>query len=281
MRYLSIVVLLLFTISAQAQTDSLQTRTEYKAEDDEISTAELKRFFRYITRANVEEKTLIKVGIWPAAANQITTFNVRPFFQFGLSTDLSIERKLTPAFSVLVGFNNYLQFNSSEILVPSSGPPVVGPTAAYTSRTTTNLTFVKAGIRHYYAMPKRIRTGKSANNFSGNYVGLQLSQPLLFVRRVKTQDQFGQNGQTYILRTTVDWVRRASSRDNRVVQDSYLPAISMFWGIQRRLGERGYVDLNLGPEIALGNPAANLSEYIASRQYGVALQFNASVGFGL
>lgn len=63
MRCLQTILLALLTLTAQAQSDSV--RTEYKTEDESISKSEIKRFIRYITRANVEEKTLVKVGFWP------------------------------------------------------------------------------------------------------------------------------------------------------------------------------------------------------------------------
>ncbi len=78
-----------------------------------------------------------------------------------------------------------------------------------------------AGIRYYYSLPGRIKKGKSANNFSANYFSLQ------------SNNSWGQgyefDGKSYVPQGT-----------------SFNSTVSLLYGIQRRLGKRGYLDFNLG-----------------------------------
>ena len=234
MRYLQTILFALLTLTAQAQTDSV--RTEYKTEDESISKSEVKRFIRYVTRANVEEKTLIKVGIWPATINNnITATNRR--LQFGLNADFAVEQKLTPSFSMHVGLATnwqYTEFESPGILnlyapmIPTRGD-------VYTTRVSQSDVRWKLGLRYYHSMAKRIRTGRSANNFSGNYIAIQALQPILSQNGYKSYNVIDRD--VYTESARILFSSRTSLR------------LSLQYGIQRRLGKRGYFDVNAGPEI--------------------------------
>lgn len=71
--------------------------------------------------------------------------------------------------------------------------------------------------RVYFDMPGRIRKGRNANNFSGNYFGLEVSQAELF----------GQTGEVHVL---PERERTAALR----------------FGVQRRLFRYGYFDVSYG-----------------------------------
>ncbi|MFD2572440.1 hypothetical protein ACFSUS_17505 [Spirosoma soli] len=90
--YLFLGYLSISLINAEAQTDSV--RTEYRTEDEKVSKEEIKRLIRYITRANVEEKTLIKFG---GILTSATFSRIGGKFSAGLNTELTIERKLSPS----------------------------------------------------------------------------------------------------------------------------------------------------------------------------------------
>lgn len=91
--------------------------------------------------------------------------------------------------------------------------------------------------RWYFAMPKRIREGRGANNLSGNYFGLELEQ------------------------------------ESRINDDTYRAA-SVRFGIQRRLFRYGYFDMSYGvgvrdfPQTVYGNAA---TQFFADARLGVGL----------
>ena len=89
MKTLYFISVLLLAMTAQAQTDSV--RTTYQTEDAAVSRSELQRLIRYITRADVEEKTLVKLGFSPGTSNDANSY--KPVFSIGINAETSIERK--------------------------------------------------------------------------------------------------------------------------------------------------------------------------------------------
>ncbi|MDN5201463.1 hypothetical protein QQ008_08825 [Fulvivirgaceae bacterium BMA10] len=95
---------------------------------------------------------------------------------------------------------------------------------------------LSGGVRYYYNINRRILKGKSANNFSANYLSLQ--------------------------------------PDFRITEhyESFSPlTLKMLYGIQRRLGKRGYFDVNVG----LVGPVETMNEK------GGTITGTASVELGL
>ncbi len=95
---------------------------------------------------------------------------------------------------------------------------------------------ISGGIRYYYNLNRRILKGKSANNFSANYLALEPA--------VKFLDDF---------------------------QDSRF-TIRTVYGIQRRLWKRGYLDFDIGLESVFnrrGRTSAGL-EFTSSLEIGIA-----------
>lgn len=76
--------------------------------------------------------------------------------------------------------------------------------------------------RFYYAMNKRIREGWGNNNFSGNYFSLQGTTQLIFFRR--DSQILGGKGVYFFQGFTV----------------------APIYGMQRRIGRRGFIDFNFG-----------------------------------
>ena len=252
MRYLHTAIALLLAVTAQAQNDSV--RTEYKTEDESISKGEVKRFIRYITRANVEEKTLLKVGVWPASdrgdLSQISKHRT------GLNGDITIERKLSPSFSFLAGIDGYWRY--VDYRLPNYElPRGIDPAFVRTVVRSNSLELQwKAGFRYYHGMANRIRRGISANNFSGNYIGFTTSQALSQYRREQLFNWV--NGEV------VDRKRNEDSFDSSLFR------VTMQYGVQRRLGRLGYIDINAGPELF----------YRGNAKYQLSLQLSAIVGLG-
>jgi hypothetical protein len=83
--------------------------------------------------------------------------------------------------------------------------------------------------RYYYNLKKRIATGKSANNLSGNYFSLKIS---------------GGYG-------NVSFRNTSSTPDSTIVQFGKFHGTKYIleprWGIQRRLFKNGFVDLSISP----------------------------------
>ncbi|GAB3913391.1 hypothetical protein GCM10028803_57480 [Larkinella knui] len=261
--FLFLIGLLLQTLSSSAQ------QTTYSQEDSTITTGELKRFYRYITRANVEEKTLFKLGFWPNAGDR--DFTGRPSFRIGLNADVSVERKITPSFSVLAGFDFMFRYNRFNQF---SGPSLV-TSQDYRDfdKVFRGFVYGKVGVRYYYGMAKRIREGKSANNFSGNYVGLQFTKALS-VRVIQ---------HVYDTRTGAT----IGTYNNDVAYGYNAPLFSALWGIQRRLGRRSFVDINAGPEVAIPKREKNpytlgpmFEFYKNNYQPSLTLRVNAVIGLG-
>lgn len=169
---------------AKAQTDS--SGTEYSQEPSGKSDFSFQEKYEYFTRAHVEEKTMFKIGFAPTAGwggyyNFITSFiNV-----------IALEHKVTAPVSVLVEVRNHFSGEGNRF-----GYGVGG----------------SAGVRYYYSINRRMREGKSANNFSNNYLSTQASG---------------------IIRGTGEYKSHIGG--------------ALLWGAQRRLGRVGYIDFNAGP----------------------------------
>ncbi len=94
----------------------------------------------------------------------------------------------------------------------------------------------RAGARYYFNMQKRILKGKSANNFSANYLSARLN-----------------------------YKRRPVENENQV-------SIDLLFGIQRRLWKYGYIDFDIGIEniIAPYESKSAGIDFTSSIQIGIA-----------
>lgn len=202
------LLLLCFPIILHAQTrDSV--RVSYSEEVVDTTKVKFREAFRYITRATVEERTLVKAGgslPLPAWGGYIGLMG-------GVGLEAGVEHKLTPSFSVQALLmsryyrNGHFQRNYS-LEIPVS-------------------------VRYYYSQARRIRRGLSANNFSNNYFGLQVENVVYGVRRIARP--YGGGG-FYKPEPTEFYTLRGTDM---------LSALTLQWGIQRRVGQRGYFDFSL------------------------------------
>lgn len=204
--YISSLFLLLITFSAwvgapafcQTQTDSV--KTEYSEEKPEKSDFTFKEKYRYFTRASVEEKTLIKIG-----ASLGGGYGGYYGFLGRFINTVSVERKLIPSVSLMLEVENRWITNGKLHNGYSFG--------------------LNPEVRFYYAINKRMREGKTANNFSNRYLSLK-SYNYLYQRNA---DVFA--GETIA---------------------GYNHSLSLLWGKQIRLGRYGYFDAGIGPNVKLG-----------------------------
>jgi len=201
--------LLLSAGQSVAQSDSV--RVDYSVENADTARRTLRETFRYLTRATVEKKTLLKTGL-TAPVPLYAGYNG---LYYGAGIELGVERKLSPSFSVQgLLMNRYYRYGSTY------------QAYSYTLE-------MPVSIRYYYSAKRRIRNGRSANNFSNNYFGLQAETILYgygnFVKSSMTSGNY----------TVTEYERIVTTNP------AFLAALSLQWGIQRRLGKRGYFDVNL------------------------------------
>jgi len=157
-------------------------KIEYSTEINNDSANSLLSKYNYLIRAKIEEKNLFKFGEGGSNPRNSGWFQFFPM-QFSFA----YEHKISPSFSILADTRCWVPVFKEYI--------------------------VTEGIRYYYNMSRRIRQGKAANNFSGNYFSLQEENN--FVKS---------NGNGFV----------------------YAPTFDLLYGIQRRVGPYDYVDFGIG-----------------------------------
>jgi hypothetical protein len=225
------ILLFLSQQNLMAQSDSI--KVEYTVENPEKSDYKFKEKYNYLQRRMIEEKSLFKISLLDFSINvndqgQYLTHHTR-------GNILAYERKISPTFSFLYQNLNY--FTISPFLF--KGTPVVHILNSSTI----------AG-RYYYDQARKIRRGKSANNFSANYLSLQIDNLIQF---------------------------RINYSKIDVDQPDSKPTINILYGIQRRLGQFGYFDWNAGIRYDEINYNSDIKPV---RKTPLALVTNFSIGLG-
>ena len=198
MRHCLVILTVLSVLSAQGQSDSVRITYGQETSRNDTSVQRsgsrfLKAYHKFI-RAQVEETTLIKIGALPEWG-----YGKNDQGYVGFNSEIAVEQKLIPALSVLAQLRtHYRNFGSY-------GRDV-------------SLTGQLAG-RWYYSINRRMREGKSANNFSNQYFMAQTSLPLY-------------NAYTRL--------------SDPAVAQSLFAWGGVAWGAQRRLSKFGYTDFNVG-----------------------------------
>ncbi len=107
--------------------------------------------------------------------------------------------------------------------------------------------------RWYYDMPKRIRSGQSANNVSGNYISVEYQS-------------FAQ--------------RDRDSEPSAMFNKSTFQATSLRYGLQRRLLRYGFIDISIG---AGYQQSSYRSEYTIQpdKEAGIFVETRVAAGFAL
>jgi hypothetical protein len=195
------IFLLIFIVSIPSLAQNDSVKVEYTEENPEKSDFKFKEKYKYLRRNMVEEKGLFKIALLDAnfgINNQIYAFvNVHTRGRL-----LVYERKLSPSFSMLISNLNYFNLG---ILHQT-------PLDSTWLFNTTGL-----GFRYYHSQKKRIAEGKTANNFSDNYIGFHANNLFAITYNFpKGPKEFSK------------------------------PTLDIIYGIQRRIGKFGYFDVNLG-----------------------------------
>ncbi|MCW5921473.1 MAG: hypothetical protein KIS77_03960 [Saprospiraceae bacterium] len=129
----------------------------------------------------------------------------------------SVEHKLSPSFSIQLGLGLGLinRYDTFPLILP---PPFPDDLPAVPRSLRVFVYQLNLQPRWYYQMGKGVREGRSANNFSGNYLGLQLAYT-----------HYGTN---------------LSGEEARLASDQLTMALR--WGWQRRLFRRGFSEVSFG-----------------------------------
>jgi hypothetical protein len=173
------------TVSAQEEKVTVETSEEAM---DSSRFSRLLRSYNQLIRVREEERVLLKVDLLGPALyalslggkNDSTPRNVSNLVR------ISLEKKIRPDLAWIV---------STTIRADPQRVQEVG---------------VGGGLRYYYNLNRRILQGKSANNFSANYLTGQVT------------------GRT------------------RMHRDGQQVALQLLYGIQRRIFSWAYVDFNTG-----------------------------------
>ncbi|MBX2890266.1 MAG: hypothetical protein KF734_05015 [Saprospiraceae bacterium] len=134
-----------------------------------------------------------------------------------LTSAASVEHKLSSSFSMQFGLGLGLinRYDTFPLILP---PPFPDDLPAVPRSLRVFAYQLNLQPRWYYQMGKGVREGRSANNFSGNYLGLQLAYT-----------HYGSN---------------LSGEETRLASDQLTMALR--WGWQRRLFRRGFSEVSFG-----------------------------------
>ena len=169
-----------------------------------------------ITRQMDRDVIMFKVGF-----NQFDVseeyYNIKGLF--------GIEQKILPTLSVLgeVKYSTYKN-NDSQFSISSYS--------------------FNIGTRYYYSLAKRMNNGVSVNNFSANYISLE-------VKDISTHNGYNS-----------DHKLQLSEHQN--------PSLNLLWGMQRKIGKFNYLDFNTGLKF--------VDKYKSN--YGIMPTANLTFGFG-
>ena len=216
----------LSSLGAAGQTVPDSSRVTYSEEviSDSLpinQNGSLYSKYSQLVRLQIEERQLWKLGLNNFTIN--TGSQGLDYLRTGVH--LIYERKLGTAWSVL-----------GEV-----SPDFVRYRAAGTNQLRNGLAArAQLAGRYYYNLNQRIRKGKSASNFSANYLSLALGSGL--GRPAQETPFFGYNYGGPVARLDA----------------------AVLYGLQRRLGRYGFVDFNFGfpfhlthPDLSQPDPYAN------------------------
>jgi len=209
------LILITFNLKLSAQEDSVII--ENSTESTKVSDFKQKKKYNYLDNNFREEKTLIKLQIYPKDYRfpGFVVDRIRDYF----NVSLSLEKKIFPSFSVILN-NKYGEDQFSKIFSSD------------------------LGIRYYYSMNKRMKNSSGANNFHGNYFSYVFENIIEY--------KFGENDYFF----------------NQ-------PSFNFSWGIQRRIGKIGVVDV--GPYISLKR--TSYWRYINRLEFGANMLLGLGWGF--
>jgi hypothetical protein len=202
-----LICICIFLISANLKLHGQEDSViiENSTEPYKNSDLKLKRKYKYLDNNFREEKTLLKIGITPVS-NMLYSYDLERFWE-NFDINLSFEKKINTAFSV----HNDYGFRHD----PHDESGMKGRF------------YSDIGFRYYYSMNKRIKKANGVNNFHGNYFSLKLEELATYGNLI---DVVESDSIQLIVVGNNDW--------------RFKPYICLSWGMQRRIGKYGYVDVS-------------------------------------
>ena len=216
--------------STFAQVDSVRiTHTQ------ETGTLEKQRFidkYDYVFMTKEPTKWMLKATLEPLYSSFLNTYYV-PSVQTISPWWLSFERKITPSFSLQVGAT-YFERASKLVKVNQTNVSQL-PYFDFNDRrrnTTLGDKWIFLGFvesRWYYNLAKRIKEGKSENNFSANYIGIRLDKAF----------------NPTLEKNSGELTSTAGKYDTDYQLEQLKHRITLAYGLQRRFLKHGVVDFGL------------------------------------
>jgi hypothetical protein len=179
------------------------------------------------SRLQVQERHLWKLGLnnlFFLPADGVREFTTVPravrYGRYGLH--LAYERKLAAPWAVLAELSPYL--------LDYAPPGAAAPSVVLCAR-------AQVAGRYYYNLARRLRLGKPAGNFSGNYFALALGAGL---------GQSAHETAFFFYKESGPFARFDGA---------------LLYGLQRRLGRYGFADFNAGIPFAFSHGATTTTFY--------------------
>lgn len=194
------------------------------AQEDTVYNSNFEKNYNYLIRAQEEETKIWKIFPVhsPGFGKSSGSWEINNSLSAGFEGKLSPSFSLYGEISLLARYLNNYQENEAHLL---------GKQANF-----------RLSTRYYYNLKRRIRLGKSVNNFSANYFSLGLNR----LEGLKKHE--GKTGQaTYLF---------------------------LKYGIQRRLGSTFLIDFNFGIRYSLQNPQHEVeTKFEPSGNFGIGIGF--------
>jgi hypothetical protein len=244
--YPFMLLFLCFCSSLVAQEDSLTV--EYRQETDTFQPATFANMQAYVFMEQVETPSLWKLPLIGVGSQQ-SEYEIGANAFPAPRSFIEYERKLNSFLSLNMGVGFGASILNSEFQVDHAG--------------------LNVEPRWYLGMRKKVANGESANNLSGNYIGLQLSA--FQYQGVNDNREAGQ---------FVSWYENST-----LPQTTGMAALLNF-GIQRRILRRGYFNIKAGvgasyyQDTDLGYDAVNDQVFLEVDE-GWHPAFQAELTYGL
>jgi hypothetical protein len=224
-----LICIFLFLISTNFKLYGQEDSVIIENSTEPIKNSDFKQKmkYKYLDNNFREEKTLLKIGITPII-NMFDSYDLTKFWEY-FDINLSFEKKINAVFSVHndYGFRHDL----------------------YDAYGLKGHFYSDIGFRYYYSMNKRIKKSNGVANFHGNYFSIKIEEWATFGNVI---DVVEDNNLQSVRVGNNDW--------------RFNPYINLSWGMQRRIGKYGYVDV---------------SPYIKFNRTNFEFGVNLFMGFGL
>ena len=216
--------------TAFAQSDSIQI-----SHSEETGTLEKQRFidrYDYVFMTKEPTKWMLKGTLQPLRSSLQNRYFI-PAYQTLSPWWINFERKITPSFSLQVGIT---YFERSSRLVKINGETIsqlplfnYGDIRKYSTLGDKLIFMGSLEGRWYYDLAKRIKEGKSENNFSANYLGFRFTQAFNPALHRNSGELTHSNGKY----------------DSDYQLEQLKHSISISYGLQRRFLKHGFVDFGV------------------------------------